>query len=134
MKTMKQTAALLLCMALLLTAIPMVSADGSFTGVKDWFQPSLREMEQLNLLPDSFYGMDLSQDITRGEMCELAVHALETIVGYEIEPERYDYFTDTGAQYIIKAYELGIVSGYPSSGILPDHREFLQCRRLPAHG
>ena len=70
-----------------------VSAVEGYTGVADWFEPSLREMQELDLLPDSYYGMDVSEDITRGEMCELAVHALEKIWGYSIEPERTDYFS-----------------------------------------
>ena len=111
MKFCKRLVTMLLAAALLLGAIPAVSAVEGYTGVADWFEPSLREMQELDLLPDSYYGMDVSEDITRGEMCELAVHALEKIWGYSIEPERTDYFSDTSADYIVKAYELGIVSG-----------------------
>ncbi len=129
MKLTKRLAALLLCLVMVCTAIPFAAADG-FTGVKTWFEPNLREMEQLKLIPASFSGMDLGKDITRAEMCELAVHALETITGYEIEPERRDYFTDTTADYIIKAYELGIVSGYPDGTFKPNNlltrQEFFQ--------
>ena len=128
----KATKALALFMAciMLLSAVPVVSATGNFTGVKDWFQPNLTEMQQLGLIPGSFSGMNLSKEITRGEMCELAVHALEKITGYEIEPERTDYFSDTGLDYIVKAYELGIVSGYPDGTFKPDNyltrQEFFQ--------
>ena len=129
MKQMKRLAALLLCLVMLATAIPIASADG-FTGVKSWFEPNLQEMQQLKLIPNSFSGMDLSKSITRAEMCELAVHALETITGYEIEPERTDYFTDASAHYIIKAYELGIVSGYGDGTFRPNNlltrQEFFQ--------
>lgn len=108
----------------------MVSAAGNFTGVAAWFEPSLSEMKELDLLPEAFSGMDLSQNITRAEMCRLAVHALEVIVGYSIEPERSDYFTDASADYIVKAYELGIVSGYPDGSFKPNNnltrQEFFQ--------
>ena len=120
MRTIKKVFTLLLCFVMLMTAIPFAAADQDFTGVKDWFKPNLQEMQQLNLIPDTFYGMDLSKDITRAEMCKLAVHALEQIMGYEIEPERNDYFTDTGIPYIVKAYELGIVSGYNDGTFRPD--------------
>lgn len=130
MKNKTRMMALVLAAVMLFSAIPFVSADGYFSGVKDWFQPNLTEMEQLDLIPSSFYGMNLSQDITRAEMCELAVHALEEITGYEIEPERSDYFTDASADYIIKAYELGIVSGYPDNTFRPNklltRQEFFQ--------
>ena len=66
---------LALCLVLLCTAIPTASAAGNFTGVAHWFEENLREMQELDLLPDSFSGMDLSKNITRGEMCELAVYA-----------------------------------------------------------
>ncbi len=119
---MKRFLSLLLCLCLLLSAVPMVSAAGNFTGVKTWFEPSLREMEQLGLLPEAFSGMNLSQDITRGEMCRLAVHALEKITGYAIEPEASNYFSDANADYIVKAYELGIVSGYPDGTFKPNNK------------
>ena len=130
MKFCKRLVTMLLAAALLLGAIPAVSAVEGYTGVADWFEPSLREMQELDLLPDSYYGMDVSEDITRGEMCELAVHALEKIWGYSIEPERTDYFSDTSADYIVKAYELGIVSGYPDGTFKPGdpltRQEFFQ--------
>lgn len=130
MKLKTRLVSLLLCLVLLASAIPMASAVGNFTGVSGWFEPSLREMQELNLLPASFEGMDLSKEITRGEMCELAVHALELIHGYSIVPERTDYFSDTSADYIIKAYELGIVAGYPDGTFHPNERltrqEFFQ--------
>ena len=120
----------LLAAVLLLGAATPVLAAGDFTGYSNWFEPSLREMQELDLLPDSFSGMDLSKDITRGEMCELAVHALEKITEYSIEPERTDYFSDTAADYIVKAYELGIVSGYPDGTFRPNEtlsrQEFFQ--------
>ena len=119
---MKRFLSILLCLCLLLSAVLVVSAAGNFTGVKTWFEPSLREMEQLGLLPEAFSGMDLSQDITRAEMCRLAVHALEKITGYAIEPEASNYFSDTTADYIVKAYELGIVSGYPDGTFKPNNK------------
>ena len=44
-----------------------------------WFASNYTEMNQLNLIPDSFSGYDLTADITRGEMCELAVHVNPSI-------------------------------------------------------
>ena len=120
MKIKTRMLALMLCAVMLVSAVPMASANGNFTGVANWFEPSLREMEQLDLLPEAFYGMNLSENITRGEMCRLAVHALEIIIGYSIVPERADYFSDTSADYIVKAYELGIVDGYLDGTFKPN--------------
>lgn len=129
MKIWKKTVSLLLCAVLALSlAIPASAA--SYTGVSDWFRPSLSEMELLDLIPASFDGLDLSQDVTRGEMCELAVRAMEKIMEYSIEPERTDYFSDTSLDYIVKAYELGIVNGYPDGTFRPNakltRQEFFQ--------
>ncbi len=114
---------------MMLSAIPFASA-ANYSGVSAWFEPSLREMQQLELIPDAFDGMNLSQKITRAEMCRLAVHALEMIIGYSIDPEQENYFSDASADYIDKAYELGIVSGYPDGTFRPDRyltrQEFFQ--------
>lgn len=128
MKLKTRLLSLALCLLMVFSTIPMASA--AYSGVAGWFEPSLREMQELGLLPSSYDGFDLSKKITRAEMCELAVHALEKITGYAIIPERTDYFTDTDADYIVKAYELGIVSGYPDNTFKPDNyltrQEFFQ--------
>ena len=120
---------LLLTAALLAGTIAPASAL-SFSGVHNWFQPSLNEMLELGLMPEEFDGMNLSEKVTRGEMCLLAVHALERIVGYSIDPERSDYFSDTNLDYVLKAYELGIVDGYPDGTFKPNdlltRQEFFQ--------
>lgn len=126
---MKRLILLALVFVMLLTlCLPASAAE--YTGVANWFTPSLHEMQELNLIPASFEGMNLSKNITRKEMCELAVHALESITGYAIEPEQDDYFEDTEIEYILKAYELGIVDGYPDGTFRPDEyltrQEFFQ--------
>jgi len=119
---------LLVCCTVFSFCIPVSAAE--YSGYSNWFTPSLHEMQELGLIPESFSGMDLSKSITRKEMCELAVHALEIITGYAIEPEQDDYFDDTDLDYILKAYELGIVDGYPDGTFRPDayltRQEFFQ--------
>lgn len=127
MKIKTRILSLLLCAVMVCGMIPTAAA---YRGVAAWFEPNLREMQELNLMPAAFDAMDLSQDITRGEMCRLAVHAFEQITGYSIEPDATDYFSDTDADFIIKAYELGIVSGYPDGTFRPNDKltrqEFFQ--------
>jgi len=120
-----------LALAVVLTA--SLSAAGlavTCSNYSTWFQSSYTEMNQLNLIPESFSGFDLKKDITRGEMCELAVHASELITKNSIDPERTDYFSDTSDLSIVKAYELGIVAGYPDGTFRPDQlltrQEFFQ--------
>ena len=78
-------------------------------------------MQELGILPSSFTSGDLTATITRGEMWELAVVAFEKATGNVIdELERTDYFTDTTDKNILKAYEYGIVSGYPDGSFQPN--------------
>lgn len=120
---MKQCTRRLLCLALcavmLLSAVPSVSAV-SCRNYSDWFKPNYNEMKELNLIPASFEGYDLKKNITRAEMCALAVHAYGLITKNAIELERTDYFSDTTDPTILMAYELGIVSGYPDGTFQPD--------------
>ena len=129
MKVIRRAITLILAACLTLGLSAQILA-ASYKNAANWFQPSLNEMIELSLIPESFDGYDLSKSITRGEMCDLAVHALEKITGYSIEPEQDDYFRDTSLPHIIKAYELGIVDGYPDGTFCPDQKltrqEFFQ--------
>jgi len=127
MKRCKQLLSALLCMVMVFTMASTALAANSYS---PWFEPNYKEMVELDLIPDSFSDKNLKNDITRSEMCELAVLALEEITDYTIEPERTDYFTDTQELHILKAYELGIVDGYPDGTFLPNdalsRQEFFQ--------
>ncbi|MBQ7523498.1 MAG: C40 family peptidase [Oscillospiraceae bacterium] len=113
---MKKLISLLLAAAMLLSAIPFAGA----ANYSSWFRSSYEEMNDLGILPDSFRNMDLTQPITRLEMCTLTVKAFEEITGNIIEPARKDYFTDTQALDALKAYECGIVGGYPDGTFRPN--------------
>ena len=107
---------LLICItAAIVLSLPVGAANYS-----QWFKSSYLELEALSLIPKSFADMDLTQSITRAEMCELAVPALEKILDDEITPSRTDYFTDTDNVTILKAHELGIVNGYEDGSFLPE--------------
>ena len=110
-------------MALVLALVLLLSTGAMAAGAKysSWFAPYYKEMQALGILPASFTTGDLTATITRGEMSELAVVAFEKATGNVIdELERTDYFTDTTDKNILKAYEYGIVSGYPDGTFQPD--------------
>ena len=120
MKTGKRILCLLLAVSCLVLAAAPVMAAGSGS-YSPWFDAEYREMQALGLIPKEFAGLDLTQTITRGEMCLLAVHAAELITGNVIEPARTDYFSDTSDLTILKAYEHGIVNGYLDGTFKPDN-------------
>ena len=119
MKHMKKLTALFLALVMVLGLTTGAGAAGA--KYSSWFAPYYKEMQELGILPSSFTSGDLTATITRGEMCELAVVAFEKATGNVIdELERTDYFTDTTDKNILKAYEYGIVSGYPDGSFQPN--------------
>ena len=119
MKNVKKLTALMLALVLVVSLSPVTMAAGA--KYSTWFAPYYQEMQELGILPASFSSGDLTATITRGEMSELAVAAFEKATGNVIdELERTDYFTDTADEDILKAYEYGIVSGYPDGTFRPN--------------
>lgn len=119
MKKFKRLTALALALVMVLGLTTGAGAAGA--KYSSWFAPYYKEMQELGILPSSFTSGDLTATITRGEMCELAVVAFEKATGNVIdELERTDYFTDTTDKSILKAYEYGIVSGYPDGSFQPN--------------
>ena len=118
MKKFKRLTALALALVMVLGLTTGAGAAGAKYSSR--FAPYYKEMQELGILPSSFTSGDLTATITRGEMCELAVVAFEKATGNVIdELERTDYFTDTTDKNILKAYEYGIVSGYPDGSFQP---------------
>ena len=124
MKKWKVSVCLLLCAALLLGLSVTAFAAPTYS---TWFKSSYEEMQRLNLLPASFANLDLTKNITRGEMCELAVYAFELATGNsnDFVDENGNviantvYFSDTADPNVSKAYEYGIVNGYPDGTFGP---------------
>lgn len=119
MKKIRRALALLLALTMALGLCVGAAAAGA--NYSSWFAPYYQEMQALGILPASFQSGDLTASITRGEMCQLAVVAFEKATGNVIdELESGSYFTDTSDANILKAYEYGIVSGYPDGSFQPN--------------
>ncbi len=117
------------------------NSDESFISnienVSDW---ALEEI--LNALGNGIVSSgsltDLQKSITREEFCELIVKFYEVGSGKECAPSVNNPFIDTNNETVLKAYNLGIISGNSSNTFGPNHyltREemcVIICRTLEA--
>lgn len=114
----KRIVSILLCVCLLASCIPAVSA---YTGVGSWAADAVREMDALGFLPASLQNADLSRPITRGEMCQMAVLVYGHLLAMEPYPDSTSHFNDTKDASINFAYEQGIVAGYADGSFRPNN-------------
>ena len=120
MRKARKFLCLLLCAGILLSM--SASVLGANNKYSSWFQTNYDEISKLGLMPESFNGLDLTKNITRGEMCELAVFAFEKATGNDIDlsNESFSGFTDTSDEDIVKAHLYGIVNGYEDGSFRPN--------------
>lgn len=108
----------LLCLCLLAGLAPAAMA---YSNVSDWAKSEVAEMEALGLLPDCLLNADLSANITRGEMCKMAVEVYENLMNVEAScASGARYFTDTQEMEINFAFEQGIINGYEDQTFRPN--------------
>ncbi len=116
--TLIRVFSLLLALTVLVSLSPQVNAYGESSG---WAQKELDEMERLSLLPPYFQELEsLKGNVTRLEMCVIAVHVFETYIGKEIPVDNLTPFTDTDDITVAKAYAIGLVKGYEDHTFRPD--------------
>lgn len=110
--------------AITLSTIPAVSAmyrsETTYEGVSDWAVLEVTAMDQLGLIPEELQTADLSMEITRQEMCSIAVATYEKVTGKEVALPWFLPFIDTNDENVAKAYHLGIVKGDGNGMFRPD--------------
>lgn len=94
--------------------------DTTYEGVADWALLEVTAMDRLGLIPAELQYADLSQEITRQEMCAIAVATCEQVTGTEAPIPEEAPFTDTDDELVAKAYALGIVQGDGNGSFRPD--------------
>ena len=90
---------LLLCAVLLLSM--SAAALGANNKYSSWFQTNYDEINKLGLMPESFNGLDLTKNITRGEMWKTdndtyALGGMAICNGYAVFGNDYNHL------YIVK--------------------------------
>ncbi|MBE6927313.1 MAG: hypothetical protein E7467_02285 [Ruminococcaceae bacterium] len=115
----KRIICLLLSVCLLFSLVPAVSA---YSNLAPWAQEAVEAMDSLGFLPEALMKADMTRNITRGEMCKMAVLVFEHLIGGYAYPASTNYFKDTKDPDICFAYEQGIISGYDDGMFRPNQQ------------
>lgn len=99
----------------------------SFGLVSGWAKDEVTQADSLGLIPDTLYGKDLSQPITRAEFCAVALQLYENLIQEEV-PAATSPFTDIAgnadADSIARAAALNITVGTSPTTFSPDQNIF----------
>jgi len=88
--------------------------------VTDWAVPGVMNAEENNIIPDKLYNVDSTENITREEFAAIAVKIYEAVLNPEIVLDGENYFEDTNDEDVLKARQLGIVSGRTETEFVPE--------------
>ena len=94
-------------------ALPAAAADQISTGerVDTWALEPVNRAVQNKLMPQQLVGQDLTEDITRVQFAALAVKLYEAMSGQKTAVPSKNPFKDTSDPEVLKAYDLGIITG-----------------------
>ncbi len=98
----------LLVVVMVFSVIPAVSA---YSGVSGWAADSIAAMDDLGLIPDSLADANLSRNISRANMCRVAMLAYTKITGKTPDLPSSHPFSDTTDPDIERAYSIGLIVG-----------------------
>ena len=107
---------LLLALVLITGMIPTAHA---YT-LSSWAMEEVSEMDEMGLIPDSLMNADLTQNITRLDMCRIAVASYELLTGNEIPQPYFHPFPDTQDSAVEKANWAGLVDGRTDGRFYPN--------------
>lgn len=85
----------------------------------EWAVPELTKAEAYGLIPDSLKN-DMSKAITRKEFAEVCIRVYELTTGEAAEAAPASTFSDTQDVNVLKAFQLGIVTGIGEGKFGPD--------------
>lgn len=86
--------------------------------MSEWAKGDYASASEKGLIPMSIAVNNLTDNVTRGEFCNLAMNMFDTL--YNGDVKLFDCpFTDCNDDYIVKAYSLGIVHGKTETEFCP---------------
>ena len=110
-------AGVVLCTSL---ALPSSAVSVSADAVDPWAAELVNRAVKENLVPECLSGKDLRENITRAEFAAMAVKLYEAMSLEQAELPDYNPFQDTDDPEVLKAFELGIVSGMTANTFCGD--------------
>ncbi|MCL1874301.1 MAG: S-layer homology domain-containing protein [Clostridiales bacterium] len=97
------------------------SADPDDGGkISEWAKAEVARAEELDLIPDSLLGADLTKPINRAEFAAVSVKVFEALSEEEATPAEDNPFTDTEDAEVLKAYEVRITNGVAEDTFAPE--------------
>ena len=107
--------------------------QGGYSGISSWAIAEVSEMQRGGMIPSCLDNCNMSDSITRAQMCSIAMTAYNKINGTAYTPKSTSHFTDCSDPDVNAAYELGIVQGYGEGTFGPDNlltrEQFFQIMR-----
>ena len=88
--------------------------------VSSWATPEMEKAYEMDLIPETLVGEDLTQDITRLEFAAVSVKTYEALTGTKLIPAVVNPFEDCNDLEVLKAYAANIVSGTSETTFSPD--------------
>lgn len=88
--------------------------------LSEWAVTDYESASQSGLLSYSAIQGNLSENITRGEFCELLINLFKTVSDKEIYTPEILPFEDSDSIFVAQAYALGIVNGRSETEFVPD--------------
>lgn len=101
---------------------PALKSNIAYENLSSWAKESVMEMESMGLVPDNVKYRSMKENITRGDMCRIAIATYKEIFGIGDEMNVTESpFTDVNDVDISTAARLGLVSGYEDGTFRPDN-------------
>ena len=102
----------------LLLSFSVISQSVTAAEMSEWAKSDYAAASERGLIPLSVAVSNLTDNVTRGEFCNLAMNMYDTM--YTGDVRLFDCpFTDCGDDFIVKAYSLGIVHGKSETEFCP---------------
>jgi len=84
-----------------------------------WTEAELEKAYELNMIPEVFFGADLTKPITCAEFAAVSVKLYENLTGKKATPASPNPFTDTDDVEVLKAYNTGLMAGTSANKFSP---------------